>query len=99
VSIPLAPDPRFPLLSAALWAASVAASTRAVCHYAVLAATRRPKLARAVHGWQATAFGLVSAYLLSAGMWTYAAAFGVMAGWRAVTWQRERKSGRTESCR
>jgi hypothetical protein len=99
VSIPLAADPRFPLLSAALWAASVATSTRAVCHYIVFAATRRPELARAVHGWQAAAFGLVSAYLLSAGMWPFGVLFGVLAGWRAVTWHRERKSGRTESCR
>jgi hypothetical protein len=94
VSIPLAADPRWPLLSAVLLVSAVAAATRATCHYAVLLALQRPELARAVHGWQAAAFGLASAWLVLDGMWQAGAAFGVLAGYRAVTWGRERKNGK-----
>lgn len=96
MSIPLAADPRWPLLSGVLWVAAVAAATRGTCHFAVLLAVRRPERVRTVRGWQAVTFGLASAYLLSARLWEPGVLFAVLAGYQGVTWQRERKSRNAE---
>lgn len=88
--------PSLPLLSAALWMASVAVTTRSACHLAVLAFTRRDNVTGRVIGWQGLAFGLVSATLASVGNWGLAAVLGVMAGACGVLWRRERNSG--EEC-
>ena len=81
----------FPVLSAALWFASVAVSTRSACHLTVFIAVQRAELAGRVHAWQAAAFGLTSATLLSVEMWLYGVLLGVIAALCAGLWQRERK--------
>jgi hypothetical protein len=83
-------NPVFPLLSSVLWMASVAVTARSACHLAVFAFTSRAWLAGRVYAWQATAFGLIGATLVSAGAWQYGVPFGALAALCAVLWQRER---------
>ena len=89
VTITVAPP--FPLLYAVLWAASVAAYARGLCHLALYAVTRREELQLTVLGWGAAAAWLTSATALSAEAWQAGVPFAVLAGWCAVAWRRERK--------
>jgi len=81
-------------LTAALWVASLAAIARSTCHLAVFAVTRKEQCARRVYGWQAAAFGLGSALLLSVEAWGAAVAFGAVAAGIAVLRRRERNQGK-----
>ena len=81
----------FPVLSAALWFASVAVSARSACRLTVFIAVQRAELAGRVHAWQAAAFGLTSATLLSVETWLYGVLLGVVAAVCAGLWRRERK--------
>lgn len=84
--------PRYPLLTALLWAASAAVYARGTCHLAVALVRNRP-LGR-VLGWQAGASGLVSATAVCAGWWQAGVFFAVMAGACAVACLRERNNGK-----
>lgn len=82
--------PVFPLLSGALWTASVAAVARSACHLAAFAVTRGEQCAGRVYRWQAAAFALASALLLSVEAWQAAVPFGVVAAGCGVLWRQER---------
>jgi hypothetical protein len=82
--------PRYPLLSCALWVASLSVYVRGACHLTVTLARGRP-LGR-VLGWYAAASGLVSATAFSVGWWQAGALFAVMGAGCGVLWVRERRS-------
>lgn len=82
--------PVLPLLSCALWAASVAATARSACCLLAFAVTRNEQCAGRVYRWQAAAFALASALLLSAEAWQAAVPFGVVAAGCGALWRQER---------
>jgi hypothetical protein len=86
--------PPFPLLYAALWAASVAAYARGLCHLAGFAVTRREELRAPLLGWGAAALGLTAATALSGEAWQAGVPLAVVSAWCAVLWRRERDNGK-----
>ena len=94
VTITVAPP--VPLLYAALWAVSVAAYARGLCHLAVFAARRegREKLRATLLGWTAIATWLTSATALSAMAWQAGVPLAVASAGGVVLWRRERKNGK-----
>ena len=87
----------YPPLSAALWVASLAVYARGACHLA--AALARGSALRRVLGWYAAASGLTSVTAFSVGWWQAGVLFALMGAGCAGLWVRERKSGRSGSCR
>jgi hypothetical protein len=82
--------PVLPVLSCALWVASVAAIVRSTCCLAAFALTRGEQCAGRVYRWQAAALALGSALLLSVEAWQAAVPFGVAAAGCGALWRQER---------
>lgn len=89
--------PVFPVLSWALWAASVAAVARSACCLLAFALARGEQGAGRVYRWQAAAFALGSALLLSVEAWLAAVPFGVAAVGCGALWRQERQCGKRQT--
>ncbi len=87
--------PPFPLLSLALWIASLSVSVRSTCLLAVFLLTCREGMYGHLLGWQGAAFWLTSAAFLSVEAWQFGVPLAFLAAVCAVLWRRERERSAT----